>query len=323
MFCKEGIVRSSGEAYTLHSETHRKVVMRHKLDIHYFETITSTNTELKKLGEEGAPEGTVLVANEQTAGKGRQGRSFYSPKDTGIYMSILLRPGEAGVDALFITTAAGIAVAEAIREVSGIPAGIKWVNDVYINDKKVCGILAEASLTEKAELKYVVLGIGINVSTKDEDFPEEIGGVASSIDKGTGKFDEAMRKRLIEEVWDRFMDMYEDIISESTDGEPGNEGIERVSAARASDEEAGVDEANDGKAQSSEEGAGAVSAARRRIADRYRQLSIMIGRRIRLLEQSGETEAFAEDIDDECHLIVRMKDGTRRVLSSGEVSTRV
>ena len=139
----------------------------------------STNDDIKELAAGGAPEGTVMIAGEQTAGKGRLGRSFYSPRDAGLYMSILLRPALGTADALAITTAAGAAAACAIDEVCGTDAGIKWVNDIYIGSRKVCGILTESSLAPDGGVRYAVLGIGVNVT--DRGFPDDIKNKAGAV----------------------------------------------------------------------------------------------------------------------------------------------
>ena len=141
--------------------------------------VTSTNTLLKAQAEQGAPEGTVLIAESQTAGKGRLGRHFTSPPGTGIYFSLLLRPHCTAEKSLFITTTAAVAVCEAIEQVTGLNPQIKWVNDVYLNEKKVCGILTEASVDfENGGLNWAVLGIGINIAVPEEGFPEEIRSIA-------------------------------------------------------------------------------------------------------------------------------------------------
>lgn len=131
--------------------------------------IDSTNRALKEQAAEGAPEGTVLLADRQTAGRGRMGRSFYSPAGCGLYFSVLLRPKAA--DPLKITVVAGVAVAQAVKRVFGIELKIKWVNDLYLGDRKVCGILAEGAANENG-LEWCVLGIGLNVYTPDEGFGE-------------------------------------------------------------------------------------------------------------------------------------------------------
>lgn len=179
-----------------------------KLDIQVYQSLSSTNTVLKELAAEGAPEGTVLVAETQTAGKGRLGRSFHSPSDTGIYFSILLRPSMPANESLFLTTAAAVAVCQGIEAVSCCKADIKWVNDVYIQDKKVCGILTEGSFNaETGKLDYAVVGIGINVCPPKSGFPEELKDIAGSV--FTREEDSVnSRSRLIAEVLNNFIDHY-------------------------------------------------------------------------------------------------------------------
>ena len=151
-----------------------------RLNVNIVPTVGSTNTELKILAEKDGAEGEVLIALEQTAGRGRLGKSFFSPKDTGLYMSILLRPNCSANDSLYITACAAVSAAEAIEKTTGVEAGIKWVNDIYVNRKKVCGILTEASLDFVSCFpNYVVLGIGINLTTAK--FPEEIVPLAGSV----------------------------------------------------------------------------------------------------------------------------------------------
>ena len=124
-------------------------------DITIKDTVTSTNTLLRISAENGAPSKTVLIANEQTEGRGRHGKSFYSPADTGIYMSVLLRPDFKADKAFFITAGAAVSVVRAIEKVCGIKAGIKWINDIMLNGKKICGILTEAVTDfESGSLQY-------------------------------------------------------------------------------------------------------------------------------------------------------------------------
>lgn len=144
------------------------------------QSVTSTNTLAKEMAAKGALEGTVLIAREQTEGRGRMGRSFYSPSTSGIYFSVILRPKLNLEDSLLITTGAAVAVAKAIETVAQADAKIKWVNDIFVNDRKVCGILTEASLNfESGGLEYAVVGIGINIETNS--FPEDIRQIAGSI----------------------------------------------------------------------------------------------------------------------------------------------
>ncbi len=138
-----------------------------------FESIPSTNTYLATLAREGAQAGRVILAETQTAGRGRLGRSFFSPKGSGIYLSILFRPKV--LDAGRLTTLAAVVTASAIERVCGIKVGIKWVNDLLFDGKKLCGILAEGVGTE-----FAVLGIGINV--KKSAFPSELADIAISLE---------------------------------------------------------------------------------------------------------------------------------------------
>lgn len=176
------------------------------LSVEVHKIINSTNTKLKELAADGAPEGTVVISGEQTNGKGRLGRSFFSPSDTGVYMSLLLRPQMTADSAVRITTAAAVAVAEAIEKLSGQSAEIKWVNDIYMNGKKVCGILTEAAFSlENGGLEYAVLGIGVNAYAPEKGFPEEIKDIAGAV--FTERKDD-MRNKLAAEILDRFMKYY-------------------------------------------------------------------------------------------------------------------
>lgn len=181
----EGI---SGRGYALREDsdvlTPASILRRLETDvpvrIEVRREVTSTNTVLKQEAERGAPEGSVLIAESQTAGKGRLGRQFHSPHGTGLYLSILLRPDFSAEQSLFITTAAAVAVAQAIEDVTGRESQIKWVNDIYLEGKKVCGILTEASVDfESGRLNWAVLGIGINIAEPPGGFPEEIRDVAT------------------------------------------------------------------------------------------------------------------------------------------------
>lgn len=158
-----------------------------KFHIEVYDTVPSTNTLLKEraVSERDSTEtldGTVIIARQQTAGRGRMGRSFYSPADTGLYMSILLRPDTPAEDALFLTTATAVAVAKAIENVTGKETAIKWVNDIFCDGKKVCGILTEGEPDlETGKLKYAVVGIGVNLLPPREGFPEDLKQIASAI----------------------------------------------------------------------------------------------------------------------------------------------
>lgn len=185
------------------------------LDISVFSSVTSTNTILKEMAEQGAKEGTVIIAEEQTAGRGRTGKQFYSPKGTGIYISILLRPDIPAEESLFLTTSAAVATARAIEDVSDKRALIKWVNDIYLEDKKTCGILTEGAFNvETGKLDYAIVGIGINVCIPGGGFPDNIKDIATAIfDKQTDSINK--RSILIANLLDYFMEYYKDFKSKS------------------------------------------------------------------------------------------------------------
>ena len=189
----------------LSEESVRRYLRHREITPEVYKTIGSTNTALKARAAEGAGEGLALIACEQTAGRGRMGRSFYSPADSGLYMSLLLRPRIAAQEAVRITACAAVAVAETIEELSGRAAQIKWVNDVLLDGRKVCGILSEASLDcESGELAWVVVGIGINAVRPAESFPAELRQIAGAV------FERAeipeLRAKLAAGVLDRLMD---------------------------------------------------------------------------------------------------------------------
>lgn len=147
----------------------------------FYDTIDSTNTEAKRLIRAGKiDQDTVISALTQTAGRGRQGKDFYSPKDSGIYMSVILKDMGRIEDQVTVTTRTAVAVARAIFGVTGIEVGIKWVNDLYIDNRKIAGILCEAVNDYETDLlKYVIIGIGVNIYTSD--FPEELSNIAGSL----------------------------------------------------------------------------------------------------------------------------------------------
>ena len=183
-------------------------------DIQYCERVASTNTLVKLRAEEGCAEGTVVVAGEQSGGRGRRGRTFFSPPGTGVYLSVLLRPSGTAEAALPITTAAAVAAAQAIEELSGREAQIKWVNDVYVDGKKVCGILTEASLdVEGGGLHYAVLGVGINVLEPEGGFPGELAERAGAVFERATVPD--LRCRVAAAFLDRFAALYRSLGSDA------------------------------------------------------------------------------------------------------------
>lgn len=262
--------------------------------IHVYKTLESTNLTAKKMALDGAVPGTVVIAETQTKGRGRMGRSFFSPADSGIYMSMILRPSVNLAKSVLITTAASVAVCKSIEKVTGISCQIKWVNDIYMNDKKVCGILTEAVTDfETGHIEYIILGIGINFNTAKADFPNELANKAGSLfqeasikttttTKGLHP-DMISRNQLIAEIINHVLEM--------------NETLE----------------------------------SRDFLAD-YKGRSLVLGKEIRII-QSGASEvdhnhdmapeATAIDIDSDGGLVVQYKDGTIATLNSGEISIRV
>ena len=171
--------------------------------------VSSTNTVLRERAASGGPAGAVLVAGEQTAGRGRMGRGFFSPGGTGLYLSVLLRPDAPPGDAALLSTAAAVAVAEAVEAVSGRGTGIKWVNDVYLDGKKICGILTEAGIDlESGTLDYAVLGIGVNVYAPEGGFPDGLDASAAAVfDAPRGD----LRNRLAAEILNRVTPFCQDL----------------------------------------------------------------------------------------------------------------
>ena len=156
--------------------------------LYCFDTTGSTNTDAKRLGEEGEPHGTVVTADLQTAGRGRMDRSFQSPRGKGVYLTALLRPNLPPERLLPVTAMAGVAVCGAVEELCGVRPGLKWPNDPVLGGKKLCGILTELSLEgETGRVQYLVLGIGVNVGQRLEDFSPEVAEMATSLSIALGR----------------------------------------------------------------------------------------------------------------------------------------
>lgn len=152
------------------------------------DTVDSTNTLAKKLAAEGAPHGTVVVADQQTGGRGRLGRSFASPAGVGVYLTVILRPNVPPAGLLHLTAVAAEATVEAIAQTAGIRPGIKWTNDLVIGARKAVGILTELSIqAESGLVDYAVVGIGTNCNHEDADFPPEVRPMAVSLREATGR----------------------------------------------------------------------------------------------------------------------------------------
>lgn len=170
------------EIQNLSEETLRELLENTEIPTpHVYQTLKSTNINAKEAAENGAAQWSCIAANEQSAGRGRLGRSFYSPGGSGLYFSVILRPKIATEDAVMLTTAAAVAVCRTAEEEFGVFPKIKWVNDVFHNSKKVCGILTEAAFGEDVRMKYAVVGVGVNLLPPKGGFPDNISDVAGSL----------------------------------------------------------------------------------------------------------------------------------------------
>ena len=175
--------------------------------VHFAKETDSTNLWIKRLAKEGAPQGTLALAEFQSAGRGRLGRSWEVPEGTSVMMSILLRPEFEPQYAPMLTLVMGMAVAKAVK-LLGFEVSIKWPNDVVIGGKKICGILTEMS-ADMDQIHYVIVGIGINVQMTD--FPKEIQNTATSLKLVTGKT--LLRNKLLAKVLEEFEVLYEQFVS--------------------------------------------------------------------------------------------------------------
>ena len=238
------------------------------------EEVDSTNTACKRMAADGAPDGTVVMADCQTAGKGRRGRSFSSPRGMGLYLSVLWRPDCSPESLLPLTALSAVAVCRAVERTGGVSPAIKWPNDLVLNGRKLGGILTELSLEgETGRVDYVVVGIGLNCRQRTEDFPPELRDMAVSLDMTLPHQVKraAVAAALMEEL---------DLLRAELLDDPG-----------------------------------------RWLAD-YRSRCLTVGRRVRIIGQTGAAEAEAVAVDDRYGLVVRRDDGIEEVLRAGEVSVR-
>lgn len=173
-----------------------------EVEVRVYDEIDSTNNEAKRLIAEKNCDLTLLVAGRQTSGRGRMGRAFYSPANTGVYMTLVLEPKTSMGEAVLLTSAAAVAVVDAIESLCKIKPEIKWVNDIYVDGKKICGILTEAvSSVESGAVQNVLIGIGMNMKT--ETFPEELRQRAASLNA-----EGISRNRMIAAITDAFLAIY-------------------------------------------------------------------------------------------------------------------
>ncbi len=241
-----------------------KSYLKNDIDVICLDCVDSTNNECKRMLADGQYGVFLVTADEQTAGRGRQGKTFYSPIATGVYFSLVIRPHAALKNAVTATTAASVAVCKAIEQLTDKQPKIKWVNDVYVDNKKICGILTEAITNfEEGIVDSVIIGIGINIST--HSFPDGVdnaGCLNADVD----------RNRLIAKTVDELLHI------------------------------AGGDYKS--------------------FIDYYRSHSLVIGERIKFIQNSKVTPATAIEIDETGGLVVKLDDGTVTTLRSGEISIR-
>jgi len=243
-------------------------------EIYYCESVPSTNDLAKELAQKGVPEGTLVVVEEQTGGRGRLGRVWHSPSGEGLWFSLVFRPPVTPARAFQMTILAAVALAEAIRIETGLPAGIKWPNDLLVDGKKLCGILTEMS-AEMERVNHMVLGVGINVNQDEGDFPVEVRQTATSLLlQGGGPLSRVNLLRNILASLERWYDRWIE------------EGFQPVLA-------------------------------------RWKDFTVTLGRPVRIHSMSESWEGWAEDVDDEGALILRLPDGSHRRVISGEVSLRL
>lgn len=187
-----------------------RILNNDRLRVETLQEVTSTNELLLSRGAAGEAEGLILTADRQTAGRGRSGRNFYSPETAGIYTSLLLRPKLTMEQIEKLTPLAAVAVCEVLEEIAGCRLQIKWVNDIYREGRKICGILAQASpIFTDGIPDYVVMGIGINLFPPQGGFPQEIRDVAGSLWNETVS-DPLIREKIIGRLWRRFYEFYQD-----------------------------------------------------------------------------------------------------------------
>ena len=291
-------------AYEIACELNTSIIGR---DVQYFDLLDSTNNYARKLAAEGCNDGMSVVTGQQTAGRGRLGRSWDSPAEKGIYMSVVLRPPLAPAESQILTLAAAVATANAIRETTGINVGIKWPNDLIIEGSKVCGILLEM-VSEADRVNYIILGIGINYSQNREDFTEELKDRAISLKmaaesrKTTVEKGEAMSGSEISTLRQTAANEVEYA------GKAEKIGCSRLTIVRS------VLRELDAMFQL------VLTYNNARVLEMWKKISVTLGREVRFRLKDDEYTGTAVDITPDGRLLVVCSDGAQCELLSGEVS---
>ncbi|MGI6217412.1 MAG: biotin--[acetyl-CoA-carboxylase] ligase [Coriobacteriales bacterium] len=253
------------------------------IELHVFDEIDSTNNEAKRMLAAGFSGTAAIVANCQTGGRGRRGRSFYSPKGGGVYVTLILQNESTTSDAVLITMAAALATVHAIEKSCSDKPKIKWVNDVYVEDKKVSGILTEGiSDLETGSIQSVVVGIGVNVGK--QEFPPELAEKAGYVSLKPG----FTRNMLVAAMIGNLLE------------------LNTLSDQKQSSQESGE--------------TGERKSGKQSLLDQYRSYSLVFGREVEFELEGKKRRSRAIDIDETGGLIVEDDSGERLVLHGGEVS---
>lgn len=237
----------------------------------YYKEVDSTNTKAKEWAREGAKDGSLVLADRQTSGKGRNGRIWDSPPGVGIWMSTILRPSLNPQDVPQLSLIAGVAICKAIQQCTGLDAKIKWPNDVVVEGKKVCGILCEMQVIQE-RVKYAIVGIGINVNT--EIFPQDLPHASSLYLLSGKKQDREEMITCLCQYFDSYYKSYEE------------------------------------------------TACLTFLMEEYKSNCITLNNKVKILDNKESYEAYASDISQEGHLILRLPDGSKKEVFAGEVSVR-
>ena len=236
-----------------------------------YKKVSSTNDVAYELAEKGMAEGTCILAEEQTKGKGRHGRKWVSPQNVGIYLSCILRPNISPNEIPKFTLLAAVAVARAVRELTALDAMIKWPNDVVVNNKKICGILTEMK-GEQDRVSFIIIGIGVNVNTSMRDLPDTASSIKEEL-RRMGASNALSRVELVKKILETLEKYYYRMKKEGF----------------------------------------------RTIMEEWKNLTLMLGSRIKVILQNRTLEGQAHDIDSDGALVVRLDSGMLERVSSGDV----
>jgi BirA family biotin operon repressor/biotin-[acetyl-CoA-carboxylase] ligase len=249
-------------------------------EIIFFDTINSTNTYAMELADMGYPEGTVIIADAQTGGKGRLGRKWLSPQGKNLYMSTILRPVILPRDAAILTLMSAVACASAIKRLSSVPASIKWPNDIMVSDRKLGGILTEIK-ADMERIFHAVIGIGININLEAEDMPDEIKACATSI-----KIEQKSRRAEVQNSSDFSRTLIAiEIIKE----------LDRWYSML-------------------------LNSGKKPVIEEWLKLSSTIGRAVKVTVGNNVFTGIAGTIDEEGMLMLKLPDNTVKKISAGDVT---